>query len=242
MKDKPLFRFPGRRLRTAICISGQPRNVEAGLAFIKPNILDHNNEADVFIHVWWDDDVVGKRLVNAGGHVASDTIRPATLEYIESSYQPLVMQFEPQRQFDEKNYNERKWPGITPFYSLSQRYSIWRSHELRREHEEKRGFKYDVVMKLRFDWACYSPIVADDFDPSVMNTPDRNPHLNGIDDTFAISSSENMDVYSELFFRLDEYYNEDQIDFCDELLLYHHLKKNGIRTVTHPFPYDLLRG
>ena len=195
MRDKPTFRFPDRKFRTAVCLSGQPRNVEAGLVFIKSNILQLNNP-DVFIHVWWDEDIVGKRLTNAGGHVASDTIRPETLEYIQKKYEPISMQFEPQIQFDEKNYNERKYPGITPFFSLSQRYSIWKSHELKRQHEEDRGFKYDAVIRLRFDWAVHTPIVAEKYNMSVINTPNRNPHPNGIDDTFAVSSSENMDVYA----------------------------------------------
>lgn len=227
-------------MRSAICISGQPRNVEAGLAFIKPNVLQPNN-SDVFIHVWWDDDIIGKPFINAGGHIASDTIRPGTLDYIVKNYEPVTMQFEPQRQFDEKNYNERKYPGITPFFSLSQRYSIWRAQELKKDHEEKCGFKYDAVMRIRFDWAVYTSIRAKDYDMSVINTPNRCPHPNGIDDTFAISSSENMDVYSELFSNIDEYYNQDGVDFCDELLLNHHLVKNGIEVVSHPISYDLIR-
>lgn len=227
-------------MRTAVCISGQPRNVEAGLEFIKPHILQPNHP-DVFIHVWWDEHAVGNVFLNAGGHVASDPIESGTLDYITKEYEPIAMQFEPQREFDEKNYNERKYPGITPFFSLSQRYSIWRAHKLKKQHEEEHGFKYDAVMRLRFDWAVYTSIVAKEYDMSVINTPNRNPHPNGIDDTFAISSSENMDVYSQLFFRLDEYYNEDRIDFCDELLLYHHLNKNGIGVAAHPIAYDLLR-
>ncbi len=228
-------------MRTAVCISGQPRNVEAGLEFIKPHLLKPN-KPDVFIHVWWDEDVVGTQIVNAGGHVASRMVRPGTLDYIMEKYNPIMMEFEEQIQFDEKNYNENKYPGITPFFSLSQRYSIWKSHELKRMHEEKRGFKYDAVMKVRFDWAVYNPIYVENFDLSVINAPDRNPHPNGLDDTFAVSSSENMDIYSRLYFDIDEYYNEDGIPFCDELLLHHHLQKHGLGTATHPIKYDLLRG
>ena len=42
-------------MKIALCISGQPRNVQKGYSqFIQPNFLAHN-ECDVFIHTWLSD-------------------------------------------------------------------------------------------------------------------------------------------------------------------------------------------
>ncbi len=228
-------------MKIAICISGQPRNVERAFPSIEKNLLSLN-EVDVFVHTWFDLKESGTEYVNAGGHVASTPVPSNIINRIAQLYDPIDMIQEPQIEFDEKNYNERKYPGITPFFSISQRYSILKSQWLRGVYEKAKSFTYDAVIRLRFDFDLQVPIGVSTFDLNVLNTPNRCPHPGGIDDTFAIGSSAIMDVYADLYNQLDTIYNDDNIPFCDELLLGHHLKKNGVKVVTHPIKYDLIRG
>lgn len=224
-------------VKAAVCISGQPRNVVKGFEnFILPNLLKLN-DVDVFIHTWWDSEQVGQQFVNAGEHVASDPVCEDTLATIIRLYNPVAMHFEPQRDFDEKNYAERAFPAIKPFASLSQKYSAQRAHELRRES----GRWYDAVIRLRFDYALQTPIIIENYDLSAINVPNRCPHAGGIDDTFAIGNAENMDVYGDLFDHIDDLY-ESGVAFCDEILLGQHLANNNVPVKLHDITYDLIRG
>ena len=225
-------------VKAAICISGQPRNVVKGFEnFILPNLLMMTNDVDVFIHTWWDSEQVGKQFVNAGEHVASVPVEEDTIDTIVRLYNPVAMHFEPQRDFDEKNYAERAYPAIKPFASLSQKYSAQRAHQLRRDS----GRRYDAVIRLRFDYALQTPIILENYDLSAVNVPNRCPHAGGIDDTFAIGNEENMDVYGDLFDYIDDLY-ESGVAFCDEILLGQHLARNNVPVKLHDITYDLIRG
>jgi hypothetical protein len=224
---------------TAVCISGQPRSVKRGFAYIEPHLLAHN-ECDIFIHTWFDEKQIGHPYINAGGHVASDPVEANVLAEIRRLYKPIRMESEPQIDFDERNYAERAYPAINPFASLSQKYSSMRAHELRREHAERTGKKYDAVVRLRFDYALRTHIFIDKFDLSAVNVSNRCPHRGGIDDTFAIGNEANMNVYGELFNHIQETYDAG-VPFCDEILLGQYLAKNGIPIKLHHIEYDLIR-
>lgn len=223
-------------MKVAICISGQPRNVHKGFTYIEPNLLAHN-DCDVFIHMWWDEEQIGKPYINAGGHTVTGPIEGNMLEDIVKMYNPVLMHHEPQKDFDEKDYAERAYPAIKPASSLSQKYSAMKAHELRRET----GREYDAVVRLRFDLALQTLICVSNYDLNVINVPNRCPHPGGIDDTFAIGNSANMDVYGNLYTHIDELYHSN-VPFCDEILLGQYLGRNNIPVKRHNIIYDLLRG
>lgn len=223
-------------MKVAICISGQPRNVHKGFVFIEPNLLAPN-DCDVFIHMWWNEEQIGKPYINAGGHTVTEPLEDGMLEDIIEMYNPVLMHHEPQKEFDEKDYAERAYPAIKPASSLSQKYSSMKAHELRR----KSGREYDAVVRLRFDFALQTLICVNNCDLNVINVPNRCPHTNGVDDTFAIGSPENMDVYGNLYNHIDDLYHSN-VPFCDEILLGQHLSRNNISVKLHNIVYDLLRG
>jgi len=47
-------------IKIALCLSGQPRFFERGYEFIKKNIIDPNDNVDIFTHLWFDKSDVGK--------------------------------------------------------------------------------------------------------------------------------------------------------------------------------------
>lgn len=224
-------------MKIALCISGQPRNVQKGYSqFIQPNFLAHN-ECDVFIHTWWNSNQVGKKFINAGNHVASDPVGEDDLALIIKLYNPVTMHFEPQIDFDTSDYVDNIYPGVKPFSSLSQKYSSMRVHELRRES----GREYDAVVRLRFDFALKDKITVAEADLDKLSIPNRCNFPGGVDDTFAIGSPAIMDVYSDLYNCIHGLYQRG-IPFCDELLLGQHLVNHGISVDKHNIQYDLIRG
>ena len=56
-------------MKVALCLSGQPRVVEVGYHKLKATILD-NNDVDLFIHTWFDQDNLSTESVIPGrdGH------------------------------------------------------------------------------------------------------------------------------------------------------------------------------
>ena len=127
-------------MRVALCISGQPRVVRSTFDnYIKPNLFDANSEhqIDTFVHTWFDNEEITKQYINAGGHLASEPISSVVIQDIQELYNPVKMLVEKQIMFDEKDYNERKMPGIVPFFSLSKMNSIQRANQLRLEYENE---------------------------------------------------------------------------------------------------------
>jgi hypothetical protein len=223
-------------MRVALCFSGQPRNIESGYKFFNPNLLE-GNKPDVFVHTWFSSEQVGKPFVNSGGHVASSPVAENTIDIVNQLYSPKGIEYEPQRQFDEKDYGDRKYPAIRPFNSLSKMYSMWRVQEIC-----KAFGPYDIVFHARFDLAIHQELLLSQYDTNVVNTPNSCPHPNSIDYAFAWSNQEHMDNYAKLFWFVDDYYRKDGITFCDELLIRHHLLSLNIPVMAHNIPYSLLRG
>lgn len=222
-------------MKTALIISGQPRSVEQTFPFIKENIIDINNP-DVFIHTWYDQDMVGRQPVSSGGVVASEPIPENVIGIIFNLYKPSVIQVEKPRVFDEMNYNDNKYPQIKPRNSLSQRYSVLQSFRLLNDVTET----YDAVIRMRFDWAIHTPINVADLPLDCVTVPNDCPHMGGINDQFAVSNYTNMKVYTELFDAIPQLY-QSGIPFCDEILLGQHLVRRRVPINPIKIDYHLQR-
>lgn len=219
-------------MKTALIISGQPRSVEQTFPFIKENIIDIN-KPDVFIHTWNDRSLIGRQPVSAGGMVASTPIPADILTIIDRLYEPVWFATEMPKEFDELNYNERKYPQIKPRNSLSQRYSVKRSFTCVDE-------SYDAVIRMRFDWAIHTPINVKELPLDCVTVPNDCPHMGGINDQFAVSNYTNMKIYTELFDAIPELYRLG-IPFCDEILLGQHLARRRIPINAIGIDYHLQR-
>lgn len=101
-------------------------------------------------------------------------------------------------------------PGITEYGSsavnvLPQTYSIMQSDKLRTDYENVMGFKYDWVVRSRFDISLHTPtaIPFDTLDPLTHYYVCANhwPGQNDMcDDNIMMSSSENMQMMSSRLF------------------------------------------
>jgi hypothetical protein len=217
-------------MRIAICFSGQPRYIEEGFFYVKKNILDKYENVDVFVHSWWSSEYINKGFI--GTNVKRDCFYESdTVEKIKKYYNPIDCIFEKQIHFDiNHNINYGKQ---NPLAVYSMFYSIYKSNQLKSEYESKNNFKYDLVIRCRFD------IVINYFD---LNLSDKDKYIfvggehhhggqSGIpNDQFAISSSQNMDLYSSVYKNIFDYSKDNHFydrDFVgEEILKYHFTNKN----------------
>lgn len=231
-------------MKVALCFSGQPRSVAIVYPIIYENIIKPYNP-DVYIHSWIGDHIIGKKPVAAGGHVASNNIPHNIREIILKLYKPKDYIFEPQIEFDEKNYNDRKMPSIRPKYSISQRYSVMKSIDM------ALSGGYDAIIRMRFDWKIHTKIDIDKLSLDQLTAPNDSIHmlylpnggiLQGVNDQFGIGNPHVMQAYGQMYNRIDEIYNGHGIPFVDELMLSYYMQHlNGIALNKIPIEYTITR-
>lgn len=239
-------------MRIALCISGQPRVVRSTFDnYIKANLFDVNSEhqIDTFVHTWFDNADVNERYINAGGHLASDPIPSTVIQDIQELYNPVKMLVEKQVIFDELDYNDRKMPGIIPFFSLSKMNSIYRADQLRQAYqkEQHNTLLYDGVISFRFDMALEAPFIFDEAlaQPSgrlSLIHPVGCPHPESINVIMTWTSTPiAMNIYAELVKYVDDLYREDGIVFCDEPLAYAHMRRQDVECFQFSISHHLAR-
>lgn len=102
------------------------------------------------------------------------------------------------------------------------------------------NINYDVVMKYRTEVFFSSDFINFNFDDIKDNTifiPNIN-HFLGINDQIAYGNLQSMEIYSQLYDNLPDYYN---IAVKPEIMLKHHLLRKNITIVLFHFYYNLLK-
>ena len=79
-------------MKIALCISGQPRDIDINYPIHKASILD-GNDVDVFIHTWFDPENLSTNSVIPGreGH----RLDPNAIDKLIQYYNPFVQIFFP---------------------------------------------------------------------------------------------------------------------------------------------------
>ena len=185
-------------MKIAICLSGKfsgkndrgdIQGFHKSYEYLKKNIID-DNDVDVFIHGWDDDEKTSKELI--------ETIQPKN--YL------LEKQKEFKHPFSSYNFTPSgKWntqDGIRNNYSRF--YSIQKSIGLVEDD-------YDFILLTRFDTVFYQPIDFEGLTPNNFYVSNWNKnHLGyGFNDAWFLSSKENMKKYSEIYNKLNVYFKED---------------------------------
>ena len=136
---------------------------------------------------------INKHFINSGGHAMGSPIKETQIQDTLNLYKPVSYKVEPQIQFELNKWSERTLPGIRSDNLYSMFYSIFQSNQLKVEYENKNGFKYDWVIRSRFDVKLNSKINFNEFDNNIINNPtgcfDSN---HGYTDCFAFSNSKNI--------------------------------------------------
>ena len=204
-------------MRVAICISGQPRDIEIGVEQVMNNIINSNTDLDfdVFAHAWisssgepWDTAQDQQRsLVGTQDGDPSDKI----LLFLK----PKLWLFEDQINFENYTKFFNSHPAAKQASLASNFYSVYAANNMKKQYEIMNGFVYDYVIRMRYDLFFNKPINISDYKDLVQTCvvvpknyqedQDRiiwNATNKGMVDVFAISSSKHMDKYSETFLQM----------------------------------------
>ena len=213
-------------MKIALCFSGQPRYLKEGYPQIYKNLLEKYSP-DVFVHTWWNDSMIGKKmdLPHALSYNRTYYWKEDTIDIIKEFYSPKVLL--PEKQIEFNTYTNVDYQLSRPSHVHSMFYSLEESNKLKIEYEKENNFIYDAVIRCRFD------TIFPTFDIDFYNINLEYINCFVIDgrapnDQFAISTSENMNKYSTVYSSLYEYQISGFTSFIGEELLKHHLNFNNL--------------
>jgi hypothetical protein len=221
-------------MKIALCLSGQTRFVDQCYnEVLYPYVLEGNN-IDIFIHTWdINESQINKHFINSGGHIMGSAIKENQIQSTLDLYNPVSCKVEPQIQFELNKWADRTMPYIRSDYLYSMFYSIYQSNKLKSEYEIKNNFKYDWVIRSRFDVKLNSKINFNEFNNNIINTPSGClNNKQGYTDCFAFSNSTNMDIYSDTFNHIDDCMNDPTLQLCGEYILRRWVDINNIPVVS----------
>lgn len=214
-------------MKVALCLSGQPRMFRKAHEYVKEHLLD-KYDVDVFAHSWntnVNDVMSACHLYHSYGPCITPPLNPDGL----TEYPDI----------------DPKWPAKNV---ISMFYSVFKANEQKREHELREGFRYDVVVKSRFDFALNIVPDFNKMEQGKVYVPNDyiKGHIkpNGIicNDQFAYGDSKTMDSYSNTFWNIDRARHHGCPMGAEELLSVN-LQINGIVgenmvyiDMNHPFP------
>lgn len=213
-------------MKVALCISGQMRFLESGFNKLNNNLLLPNN-CDVFIHSWFDESMIGKNYSSRWDYKVGENITTNAI----NMYNPKLYNFESPIDFSYKvdKYDEDRVLGVYPRIiktSHSMFYSIMKCNELKSEYEKNNNFKYDCVIRARFDYNLTTKIDVSKLDLNNVYVNNGCMHEKlCVNDHIAISNSVNMDYYSDVFNNIDNIYNEGS-RYNPEVILGRYIHKN----------------
>ena len=202
-------------MRVALCFSGQIRSFEKSKENLEKFILSNNEnelQIDVFLHTYYKYGDFEYR-----NYYSQNDPLDFYGNYKDIDFSKIITFFKPiSFKFESPHYEQN---------SKSMFYSMYKCNELKREYEELYKFKYDIVVKLRYDFYPTGKINYEVGDE--LHIIDRPGGLGGLCEAFSYSSSETMDKYTSIF---KEYENEDIIEnLCPETLNEIHIKTNNLR-------------
>lgn len=209
-------------MRIAICFSGQPRFVRECYEGIKKFIIDPNSSSqiDIFVHTWFSNEICDKVLYE--NHMSSfsgeSKIPIDAIESIVNLYSPKSMLVEEPIDFKvgeeyvnsfcgfiKRNSDNIEGMSIGDFNMkkskdvFSMMYSLNKSIGLKRQSEIEGGFKYDLVLRLRFDNIPTSYISLSNYNLNFLYSQEMGKQHFEISDWINFSSSDNMDVLGSIY-------------------------------------------
>jgi hypothetical protein len=208
-------------MNIALCLSGQPRDLELGIKSIINNIINPNKDCnfDIFCHYWFDE-----KLINTPFDSAQER-QNFKLGVWDSRTHDLINKLNPKdiccekpKKFEEFNpltlTPDAQQPKLASLF-----YSLWFANEMKKFYEIKQKTKYDLVIRARYDLYFFKPIILNQlFDKAkkhlIVSTrfqEIRTEKFNGgltLTDLFAISNSTIMDIFSDVYPNFYDLYHQ----------------------------------
>ena len=216
-------------MKIALCLSGYFRGFQICFPTWKQFLLDPNHEFDAFVCTgatrdWHTLDSIDDELwmLKSGLKVVKHSIVPS----VHYRFPSILSQ---------RNFNGRNISNVLSMFN-----KIKLANELKKEHEQANGFKYDLVVRFRLDTFLKSKINFE-YNDNALYIPNHGD-WGGINDQMAWSSSANMDHYSRVYDFIVPYLRQTPKLLLDpEALLKHHLDKIQLPIHRSDILYQLAR-
>ena len=196
-------------MKVALLLSGKIRDGVKNYGFLQKNLLS-KYDVDIFINYSYDE----------------DDVEAYTAKQIEKKFKPKLIRYSPY-EIEFENYvnefvNVPFSNDVRPINFLKMAFGYKNANDLKILWETLNGFKYDVVIKSRFDLKILEPINLKQSNETIF-IPIGWDHMDGYNDLFAYGDSESMDYYCSLYENMLGYVKSG-IEFHPEILLKHHLQ------------------
>jgi len=210
-------------MKLALCFSGQARTFKRCFENLRKNILS-KYECDIFVHTWiydgYNPGVFGfwcKEYEPDQYDLGLKEDRIIDGDIFKMYHPKKIIVESPDRKFFEKKVKKNTGYKEEFFNSLMMYYGIYKSNDLKKQYEQERGFKYDCVLRCRFDTQFEQFHIMHKYlkNNTIILPPNENvgqtfsdPMKRGMrksgisfmsNDQFAYGSSEAMDFYSEAY-------------------------------------------
>jgi len=201
--------------------SGYGHNIspEIGYYYYKKNLLNQNENVDIFMHSWSvnsKDELIDiykpkKYIFQNQIHFNPWKLIPYQIFHLRELLPIFLMNYA--KIFKKLYYNS--------FISQSYWYSIKSSINLAKKYEKENKFKYDYIFVTRFDVAFFTEIIFRNYDPEYFYVSNRNhgpkfpsiyewiPNKNSWDDAYGdlwyFSNSDNIGKLGNIYDNLTDY-------------------------------------
>jgi hypothetical protein len=236
-------------MKVALCLSGQPRNVEIGFNKLKNTILD-TNDVDVFVHTWYDPENLSTRSIIPGRE--NNIVSPDADKKILDLYQPKAYKIEKPKKWKDRSleFTDRcfdecwSWGkecgvDLAKDYLVDAVHSMWYSimisNQLREEYSLDNGVKYDLVIRNRFDYGPHVRLYFGELEvpDNVIFYQELNQPKGMVSDWFNMGSSNAMNIFSSIYYNIGQLHKQsierDGI-WCNELLTKHQIINNSLES------------
>jgi hypothetical protein len=208
-------------MKVALLLSGQFRNGKECYQSIYDNLLKHY-DVDVFIAYMYEEPELSFDEL-------AELYKPKYIVYHKYD-DSLLEKFNLTNNF--LHYTESMPSSLCKMW-----YSLDMVNKIKQEYERDNNFKYDVVIKCRFDIELLEKVEIK-LPENQIYIPIGWDHMDGVNDIFAYGDSESMDYYSSAFYSLDGFINEGRF-IHPEMLLKAHLIKGNMMILRNSFKMSL---
>lgn len=198
-------------MKIALCLSGQPRGLPVSLECLQKG-LDISS-MDIFFHTWFHPETIGAPYTSAQKSQQNKVgvVHPKTQELLLETLKPVDCIIEGQKEFPFAR-DFRHVPDANQEQIASIFYSMYMANLLKRKHEKLHKFKYDLVIRARYDLfyedridvtkyveQAQTMIVTAEKFQGIRNDSSFVHGAYTLTDIFALSTSKNMDVFCDTY-------------------------------------------
>lgn len=237
-------------MRVAVLLQGEPRFCAEFDQFLEN--LSEYDRVDYFICTWKQSDVDGKILASQGHRIVPPAWQNIDYNWAIEKFKQLLPERHSVVKLDLIDQNTIQHEPLTNNVAVEtvqsnvwkMFYSLFKANEAKSNYEKENGFKYDLVIRARPDVALTDKLNLKKLKQLIENRSTilipfnkRCGYRVSFCDLFGIGTSEDMDVYCNIYNEALEHHARGVI-FHPETILANHLSYNNIHYEAGPFQIE----